>query len=78
VALGGGLPRGRIIEIFGAEGGGKTTLTLHCIAEMQRSGGICGLHRRRARAEPEPTPQALGVDIDNLFISQPGQRRAGS
>ncbi len=70
VALGGGLPRGRIIEIFGAEGGGKTTLTLHCIAEMQKSGGICAFIDAEHALNPSYA-QALGVDIDNLFISQP-------
>jgi recombination protein RecA len=70
VALGGGLPRGRLVEIFGAEGGGKTTLTLHCIAEMQKSGGICAFIDAEHSLDPTYAA-ALGVDVDNLFISQP-------
>jgi recombination protein RecA len=70
VALGGGLPRGRMIEIFGAEGGGKTTLTLHALAEMQRSGGICAFIDAEHSLDPSYAA-ALGVDIDNLYISQP-------
>jgi len=70
VALGGGLPRGRLVEIFGAEGGGKTTLTLHCISEMQKSGGICAFIDAEHSLDPTYAA-ALGVDVDNLFISQP-------
>ncbi len=70
VALGGGLPRGRMVEIFGAEGGGKTTLVLHCIAEMQKSGGICAFIDAEHALDPKYA-KTLGVDIDNLFISQP-------
>ena len=53
MALGiGGLPRGRVVEIFGPEASGKTTLVYHVIAEAQRRGGICRIHRRRARDRP--------------------------
>jgi recombination protein RecA len=69
-ALGGGLPKGRIIEIFGAEGGGKTTLTLHCIAEAQKKGGICAFIDAEHSLNPGYAKD-LGVDIDNLYISQP-------
>ena len=70
VALGGGLPKGRIIEIFGAEGGGKTTLTLHCIAEAQKKGDICAFIDAEHSLDPAYA-KTLGVDIDNLYISQP-------
>jgi recombination protein RecA len=69
-ALGGGLPKGRLIEIFGAEGGGKTTLTLHCIAEAQKKGGICAFIDAEHSLNPGYAAD-LGVDIDNLYISQP-------
>ena len=70
VALGGGLPRGRLVEIFGAEGGGKTTLTLHCIAEAQKAGGICAFIDAEHALDPTYAA-AVGVDIENLYISQP-------
>ncbi len=70
LALGGGLPRGRLIEIFGAEGGGKTTLTLHCVAEMQKSGGICAFVDAEHSLDPAYAA-SLGVDVDNLYIAQP-------
>ena len=70
LALGGGLPRGRLVEIFGAEGGGKTTLTLHCLAEAQKQGGICAFIDAEHALNPDYA-RALGVDVDNLFISQP-------
>jgi recombination protein RecA len=70
VALGGGLPKGRIVEIFGAEGGGKTTLTLHCIAEAQKKGEICAFIDAEHSLDPSYA-QALGVDIENLYVSQP-------
>lgn len=70
VALGGGLPLGRLIEVFGAESGGKTTLALHCIAESQKRGGICAFIDAEHALDPKYAA-ALGVDIDNLYVSQP-------
>lgn len=71
MALGiGGLPKGRIIEIFGAEASGKTTLALHAIAESQKSGGVCAFIDAENALDPMYAKR-LGVDIDNLLISQP-------
>lgn len=71
VALGiGGLPRGRIIEIYGPESSGKTTLTLHAIANAQRAGGIAAFIDAEHALDPEYA-QKLGVDIDSLLVSQP-------
>ena len=71
VALGiGGLPRGRIVEIYGPESSGKTTLTLQVIAEAQKSGGTCAFIDAEHALDPEYA-QNLGVDIDNLLVSQP-------
>lgn len=71
LALGvGGLPRGRIIEIFGPESSGKTTLTLHAIAECQKKGGICAFVDAE-HAIDVAYARALGVNIDDLLISQP-------
>ena len=71
VALGiGGLPRGRIIEIYGPESSGKTTLTLHAIANAQRAGGIAAFIDAEHALDPEYA-QKLGVDIDALLVSQP-------
>jgi len=70
-ALGvGGLPRGRIVEIFGPESSGKTTLSLHVVAEAQKSGGICAFIDAEHAMDPEYA-QRLGVKIDQLLISQP-------
>jgi recombination protein RecA len=70
-ALGvGGLPRGRIIEIYGPEGGGKTTVSLHAIAEVQKRGGIAAFIDAEHALDPVYAKR-LGVDIDNLLISQP-------
>lgn len=70
-ALGvGGLPRGRIIEIFGPESSGKTTLTLHVIAEAQKAGGICAFVDAEHAMDPEYAKK-LGVKINELLISQP-------
>lgn len=71
IALGvGGIPRGRIIEIFGPESSGKTTLALHIIAEAQKKGGIAAFVDAEHAVDPNYS-KALGVDIDNLIISQP-------
>ena len=71
LALGiGGLPRGRIIEIFGPESSGKTTLALHCIAEGQKNGGIAAFIDVEHALDPVYA-KALGVDIDSLLVSQP-------
>ena len=71
VALGiGGLPRGRIIEIYGPESSGKTTLTLHAIANAQRAGGIAAFIDAEHALDPEYA-RKLGVDIDQLLVSQP-------
>lgn len=71
IALGiGGLPRGRIIEIFGPESSGKTTLTLHAIAECQKKGGICAFVDAE-HAIDVSYARALGVNVDDLLISQP-------
>ncbi|MBS9716107.1 recombinase RecA [Pseudohalocynthiibacter aestuariivivens] len=71
IALGiGGLPKGRVIEIYGPESSGKTTLTLHCVAEMQKTGGICAFVDAEHALDPLYA-RKLGVDIDELLISQP-------
>jgi recombination protein RecA len=71
LALGvGGLPRGRIVEIFGPESSGKTTLTLHCIAEAQKAGGIAAFIDAE-HAFDKSYAEKLGVDLDNLFVAQP-------
>ena len=71
LALGiGGLPKGRIIEIFGPESSGKTTLTLHAIAESQKKGGICAFIDAEHALDPAYAKK-LGVNIDELIISQP-------
>ncbi|WP_353111725.1 recombinase RecA [Microbacterium sp.] len=71
VALGvGGLPRGRIIEIYGPESSGKTTLTLHAIANVQRAGGIAAFVDAEHALDPDYAKK-LGVDIDQLLVSQP-------
>ena len=71
VALGvGGLPRGRIVEIYGPESSGKTTLTLHAIANAQRAGGIAAFVDAEHALDPDYA-QKLGVDIDSLLVSQP-------
>ena len=71
IALGiGGLPRGRIVEIYGPESSGKTTLTLHAIANAQRAGGIAAFIDAEHALDPEYAKK-LGVDIDELLVSQP-------
>ena len=71
IALGiGGLPKGRIIEIYGPESSGKTTLTLHCVAEEQKNGGVCAFVDAEHALDPQYAKK-LGVDLDELLISQP-------
>ncbi|MEM6887720.1 MAG: recombinase RecA [Pseudomonadota bacterium] len=71
IALGiGGLPMGRIVEIYGPESSGKTTLTLHCVAEQQKAGGVCAFVDAEHALDPAYAKK-LGVDLDELLISQP-------
>lgn len=71
IALGiGGLPKGRIIEVYGPESSGKTTIALHTIAEAQKQGGICGFIDAEHALDPVYA-KALGVDVDNLIVAQP-------
>ena len=71
IALGiGGLPKGRVVEIYGPESSGKTTVALHMIAEVQKRGGIAGFIDAEHALDPVYA-KAIGVDIDNLYISQP-------
>ena len=71
LALGiGGVPKGRIVEIYGPESSGKTTLTLHLIAQCQKTGGVCAFVDAEHALDPNYAKN-LGVDIDNLYISQP-------
>jgi recombination protein RecA len=71
IALGiGGLPRGRVVEIFGPESSGKSTLAMHVVAEAQRNGGICAYIDAEHAMDPVYA-RAIGVDIDQLLISQP-------
>jgi recombination protein RecA len=71
IALGvGGLPRGRVIEIYGPESSGKTTICLHLIAEAQRLGGVCGFIDVEHALDPAYAAR-IGVDVENLYVSQP-------
>src|SRR6266478_9420376 len=71
IALGiGGVPRGRIVEIFGPESSGKTTLVYHIIAEAQKLGGVCAFIDAEHAMDPLYAKQ-IGVDIDELLVSQP-------
>ncbi|MCB0109303.1 MAG: DNA recombination/repair protein RecA, partial [Caldilineaceae bacterium] len=71
IALGvGGLPRGRIVEVYGPESAGKTTICLHAIAEAQRSGGICGFIDVEHALDPSYAAR-IGVDVGGLYVSQP-------
>jgi recombination protein RecA len=71
IALGvGGLPKGRVVEIYGPESSGKTTLALHCVAEAQKKGGICAFIDAEHALDPVYA-RKLGVNIDELLISQP-------
>jgi recombination protein RecA len=75
IALGGGLPKGRIIEIYGPESSGKTTLALHAIAEIQKEGGVAAYVDAEHALDPAYSA-GLGVDIDNLLVSQPDHGEA--
>ncbi|MCT4687452.1 recombinase RecA [Vallitalea sp.] len=71
IALGaGGIPKGRIIEVYGPESSGKTTVALHMVAEAQKKGGIAGFVDAEHALDPEYAKK-IGVDVDNLYISQP-------
>ena len=71
IALGiGGIPNGRVVEIYGPESSGKTTLTLHCVAEEQKKGGVCAFVDAEHALDPVYA-RKLGVDLDELLISQP-------
>lgn len=70
LALGGGLPKGRVVEIYGPESSGKTTLALHAIAEVQKAGGVAAFVDAEHALDPTYS-SALGVDINNLLIAQP-------
>ena len=71
IALGlGGVPKGRIIEVYGPESSGKTTVALHMVAEVQKRGGIAGFIDAEHALDPAYA-RNIGVDIDNLYISQP-------
>lgn len=77
VALGiGGLPRGRVVEIYGPESSGKTTLAIHAIAEAQKKGGVCAIIDAE-HAFDSSYARKLGVDVDNLLISQPDYGEQG-
>lgn len=70
LALGGGVPRGRVVEIFGPESSGKTTLSLHIVAEAQKAGGTCAFVDAEHALDPVYA-RKIGVDVDNLLLSQP-------
>ncbi len=70
LALGGGFPRGRVVEIYGPESSGKTTLALHAIAETQKSGGVAAFVDAEHALDPTYAA-ALGVDVENLLVAQP-------
>ena len=71
IALGvGGVPKGRVVEVYGPESGGKTTVALHMVAEVQKRGGIAGFIDAEHALDPV-SAKKIGVDIDNLYISQP-------
>lgn len=70
LALGGGIPKGRVIEIYGPESSGKTTLTLHAIAEIQRQGGTAAFIDAEHALDPAYAKR-IGVDVENLLLSQP-------
>lgn len=76
IALGGGFPKGRIIEVYGPESSGKTTVALHAIAEVQKQGGVAAFVDAEHALDPAYSA-ALGVDIENLLVAQPDSGEAG-
>ena len=70
LALGGGYPKGRVVEVYGPESSGKTTLTLHAIAEVQKRGGVAAFVDAEHALDPVYAA-SLGVDVENLLVSQP-------
>ena len=70
IALGGGLPKGRVVEVYGPESSGKTTLTLHAIAEVQRAGGTAAFIDAEHALDPSYAKR-IGVNVDDLLLSQP-------
>jgi len=75
LALGGGLPKGRVVEIYGPESSGKTTVALHAVAEVQKRGGIAAFVDAEHALDPAYA-EALGVDVQNLLVSQPDHGEA--
>ncbi|MGB8699114.1 MAG: recombinase RecA, partial [Thermosynechococcaceae cyanobacterium] len=76
LALGGGLPKGRVVELYGPESSGKTTLALHAIAEVQKAGGVAAFVDAEHALDPAYAA-AVGVDIENLLVAQPDTGEAG-
>ncbi|MDG2992253.1 recombinase RecA [Candidatus Synechococcus calcipolaris G9] len=76
LALGGGLPKGRVVEIYGPESSGKTTLALHALAEIQKAGGVAAFVDAEHALDPTYAA-ALGVDIENLLVAQPDTGEVG-
>ncbi|HZG38209.1 MAG TPA: recombinase RecA, partial [Nodosilinea sp.] len=76
LALGGGLPKGRVIEIYGPESSGKTTVALHALAEVQKAGGVAAFVDAEHALDPVYA-KALGVNIDELLVSQPDTGEMG-
>lgn len=70
IALGGGYPRGRVVEIYGPESSGKTTLALHALAEVQKTGGVTAFIDAEHALDPAYA-ERLGVDISEMLVSQP-------
>jgi recombination protein RecA len=77
LALGGGLPKGRVIEIYGPESSGKTTVALHVLAEVQKMGGVAAFVDAEHALDPIYAA-ALGVNVDELLVSQPDTGGDGS
>lgn len=70
IALGGGYPRGRVVEIYGPESSGKTTLALHALAEIQKTGGVAAFIDAEHALDPAYA-ERLGVNVNELLVSQP-------